>query len=305
MPASSVHPSVSAAELVRHFGQWQDQAAREPVVVTHHGRSRVMLVSADHYQELIESVADTNDVPASTVERTEVIQQLMDHVAEGFVAFRADLTVTVINAAACAYLKVARESVVHRTLEQRLPGIEDTLGHVHLVRAIQSGSSSTFEMPSYTYAGRRLLFQTFPLDDGSACLFRDITDDLEARAHAGTKSAAMAAMAAHAGIACARLTVRGTLTMVDTCFAEMVGFTPEGLARSRLVDVLATRYRAAAMDAVEAVLEGGAASAIDVALLTRSGVEREVRIGLAPLRGPDGPNGAVVIMTHRFKSNPA
>ena len=119
-------------------------------------------------------------------------------------------------------------------------------------------------------------------------------------------TAAVAAMAAHAGIARARLSVRSALTVVDECFAEMVGFKPEGLGRARLVDVLATRCPSETADAVEAVPEGGAARAIDVTLLARSVVERDVRIGLAPLRGAGGAAGAVAIMTARqARASPA
>ena len=53
MQGWSAQTMVSSAELVRQFGRWQDEATIQPVLVTHHGRGRVVLVSAAHYDELM------------------------------------------------------------------------------------------------------------------------------------------------------------------------------------------------------------------------------------------------------------
>lgn len=42
----------TAAEVSRNFGRWQDHALAGPVVVTHHGRPRVVVVSAQHYDAM-------------------------------------------------------------------------------------------------------------------------------------------------------------------------------------------------------------------------------------------------------------
>jgi hypothetical protein len=38
---------VTASTLVRHFGEWQERAARAPVYVLHHGRPRLILVGVE------------------------------------------------------------------------------------------------------------------------------------------------------------------------------------------------------------------------------------------------------------------
>src|SRR3546814_14716814 len=43
---------VSAAEFIRGFAGWRLQAAREPVVVTHHGKDAHVLISLADYRRL-------------------------------------------------------------------------------------------------------------------------------------------------------------------------------------------------------------------------------------------------------------
>lgn len=291
--------SVTSAELVRQFGRWQDQAASQPVRVTHHGRERLVLVSSAHYRELLDASTSGSDGKTGSATGREVVGQLMEHVAQGFIAFGPDMAVVAINRAACCFLRAERDAVLGRRLDERLPGIEETLGYAGLIRAAQSGSISTLEMPSFAYEGRWLLFQTFPYGEGAACLFRDITEELEVRRLIDAKTATLAALAAHGGAGRAKLSTRGTFSEMDRTFADHAGFTPEGLARARLIDILTKSCRAEALDAIEAVLDGGSACQLDAELLTKSGETRAVLIGLAPLRSQGTCNGAVVVMTRR------
>ena len=43
---------VSAADFIRSFANWRLQAARKPVVVTHHGKDAHVLISLDDYRRL-------------------------------------------------------------------------------------------------------------------------------------------------------------------------------------------------------------------------------------------------------------
>lgn len=43
---------VTAAELQRQFGRYRDLALKEPVLVTHHGRDSLALISAEEYKRL-------------------------------------------------------------------------------------------------------------------------------------------------------------------------------------------------------------------------------------------------------------
>lgn len=43
---------ITASQFVRRFGQYQDQAIREPVVVTSHNRVVGVFISADDYDRM-------------------------------------------------------------------------------------------------------------------------------------------------------------------------------------------------------------------------------------------------------------
>lgn len=47
--------SVTASDLQKNFGRWNDVAQREPVQVVKHGRESSYLISADAYHELLSS----------------------------------------------------------------------------------------------------------------------------------------------------------------------------------------------------------------------------------------------------------
>lgn len=49
---SEPETTTTAADLQRNFSLWQDRALRTPVTVTHHGRRRLVLVSAEEYDRL-------------------------------------------------------------------------------------------------------------------------------------------------------------------------------------------------------------------------------------------------------------
>jgi len=45
--------TVTSRDFQRNLGHYQDEALKEPVAITHHGRRRLVLISADEYQQLV------------------------------------------------------------------------------------------------------------------------------------------------------------------------------------------------------------------------------------------------------------
>lgn len=45
-------PSVTASEMQKNFGRWHDEAIKEPVQITKHGRETAYLVSAETFNRL-------------------------------------------------------------------------------------------------------------------------------------------------------------------------------------------------------------------------------------------------------------
>lgn len=50
--------TVSTAEFIRNFGRYHDEAQREPIKLTKHGRASVVILSAETFDRLI-----SNDNP--------------------------------------------------------------------------------------------------------------------------------------------------------------------------------------------------------------------------------------------------
>jgi hypothetical protein len=42
--------SVSSADFIRSIGYWQNEALRQPISITHHGRERLVLAAPDALQ---------------------------------------------------------------------------------------------------------------------------------------------------------------------------------------------------------------------------------------------------------------
>jgi prevent-host-death family protein len=45
--------TVSTAEFIRHFGRYHDEAQREPIALTKHGRASIVVLSAEKYERLV------------------------------------------------------------------------------------------------------------------------------------------------------------------------------------------------------------------------------------------------------------
>ncbi len=71
-------PTVSAVEFQREFGRFRDEARREPVEITRHGRREFVPMSAERYDWLRASARRshrtdaTADVVIDAVERAEM-----------------------------------------------------------------------------------------------------------------------------------------------------------------------------------------------------------------------------------------
>lgn len=67
--------TITAAELQNHFGKYRDIARQEPVIVTHHGRESIVVISSEEYKRL--KALDTreafysHELPADMLEELE------------------------------------------------------------------------------------------------------------------------------------------------------------------------------------------------------------------------------------------
>ncbi len=295
MNMEPLRTSVTSAEFVRHFGAWQDRAATKPIYVTHHGRERLVMLSIQNYDNLLERIASADRHSA----RTDGVRlgAVLERIPHGFLAVDRRMVVTEINPAACSYLRIARDTALGAPITDPFPSLPRTLMFAYLMRAIQSGEVGSFDQSSFSFEGRWLRIETMPYLDGAACLFRDITEEREQRQRADAEAAISLAMATHGQIGRARLSSRGTFLEIDRPLAAMAGFEPEALSRARFTDILPLSRRVEAAQEIEQVLAGGPANCFRTALMVNRGGERPVRVALADLRTEHGSEGAVMVVT--------
>lgn len=50
--------TISSVEFVRHFGRYHDEAMREPIVLTKHGRASVVVMPIELYERMTKRESD-------------------------------------------------------------------------------------------------------------------------------------------------------------------------------------------------------------------------------------------------------
>lgn len=287
---------VTAGEISRNFGQWQDRALGGPVIVTHHGRPRVVLVSADYYSTWKE------DTPFHSGEEHEPSFEtsqhaILDHVTEAFMALNAQLHVTAVNHVFEALVGHSASQIVGRFWEDLFPAAARALMGEQLKRALRTGEALDFEAPGDGPGVRRYAVRAFPYPGGVAVLIQNRTAEREMQGQLHEAKALTAALAMLPHVMVLRLNVRGVLTDVDPDFARLVGFSREELLACRLPDIVRPKDRAELTAALEAVLQGGQPARLSTTLLVKNGGELAVRIGVATVIHDLVPDGLVAAVS--------
>ena len=287
---------VTAGEISRNFGQWQDRALGGPVIVTHHGRPRVVLVSADYYSA---SKEDHSFHPREDREPSYEVSQhaILDHVTEAFMALNAELHITAVNHVFEALVGHNASQLAGRWKQVRPEPAARSLMGEQFKRALRTGETLEFEAPGDAPGVRRYAFRAFPYPGGVAVLIQNRTAEREMQAQLNEARALDAALSMLPQVMVLRLNVRGVLTTVDAGFAKRLGFSAEELICCRLPDIARPGDRAELTAALEAALQGGQPSQISTTLLIKDGGELPVRIGLATVVRDLAPDGLVAAVT--------
>lgn len=69
---------ISTAEFIRHFGRFHDQAQKEPIVLTKHGRDTVVVVSKEVFERML-----SNSDPRRVYGMGETPPELADILLDG------------------------------------------------------------------------------------------------------------------------------------------------------------------------------------------------------------------------------
>ena len=284
---------VTAGEISRNFGQWQDRALGGPVIVTHHGRPRVVLVSADYYSN------GKDDAPRNGVEEHSAYETsaILDHVTEAFMALNAQLHITTVNHVFEALVGLSASQIVGRFWEDLFPSVARSLMGEQLKRALRTGEALDFEAQGDGSGLRRYSVRAFPYPGGVAALIQNRTAEREMQAQLRRTKALDAALSVLPQVMVLQLNIRGVLTGVDCDFAALVGFSADELLACRLPDIVRPRDRAALNATLEGVLQGGPPVQLATRLLVKNGGEIPVHIGVATMIDSLVPDGLIAAVT--------
>ena len=284
----------TAGEVSRNFGQWQDVALTGPVIITHHGRPRVVLLSADRY-------ASWSDQPATggvqEVQAAETCREaLLEQMAEGFIALDPTLRVTKVNPVFEALAGRSASQLVGASWSDLFPLPTQAVIAEQMRRVLRTGEAVEFEADSTVQAGRCYGVRIFPYPGGVAAVFSNRTEEHNLRNRLRHARAMRAATAALPRLAVARLNIRGVLVEMDDDFLKLAGFSRAELLDCRLTDIVRPSDRRPLTQALEQILQGGAATRVAAALMVKAGDERLIELSIAPILRDGAADGVMVLI---------
>lgn len=283
---------VSSADFIRGFANWRLQAAREPVVVTHHGKDAHVLISLDDYRRL-------GDGAAPSASLRDSLAGLVESIRDGVIVIDRDRRIVAINPAASDMLETDATSLVGRELTNVLPMLDGHLLFAHVNRLLDYRERFTGEVPGLLRPRQWLRAELVPLPIGGALVLRDISAAMDDQAAGDARRALGQAIDAHGGIGHALISVREAIEDANEALTAMIGSTTAAIRRVRFSALIAMSERAAFAEAVETLFRTGTAACIPSTLVTHEGAALPVTLVIAERRGTYASDGAVVVVTPR------
>jgi hypothetical protein len=265
---------VTASTLVRHFGEWQERAARAPVYVLHHGRPRLILVGVELAATL--GYGGRSDQPAAALldpilDALDLPLLLLD--GEGLIA-RAN------TAARARFGDRVTASAGVMALSQRDGG---TLAAA-VRRVLDGAARERVTVAVHRTPGRALGVTVEPLPEGCLLRFEDETAAMETQAAVAARDSIIAAVETTGLAALARISLRGFLVAPRPALAELLETPLPLLAATRFLDLVATTDRPLVGRSLERASGGETDEVVKAALLTNDGEELDVALSFWPIR---------------------
>lgn len=280
---------VTAADFVRQFAKYREQARSAPVYISHHGRKTHVLCEASEFDSLRNS-------PAS-LEAINTTLALADWMDEALIVCNSEMKILFVNRIARAIVQKNACDIVGNSLFDALPSLSGSLIEANVRRTLFGREPSSVDIPSPFFDKAWLRFQSFPLNGYVVIKFRDISEDVHRLHLANVKEAIIQAMTAHGEIGYLRLSVRGTIDRIDLPLCNMLELSDERLEGILLADLVAQVDEPRFRDAFEMVLRGKSSKRMQLGLLNSSGEVLNFTLAMVPLHGAFGAEGAVCLLT--------
>ncbi|WP_010217178.1 PAS domain-containing protein [Sphingomonas sp. PAMC 26621] len=269
---------VTASNLVRHFGVWQERAAREPVYVLMHGRPRLVLLAMETFNGLC---GEATPDPASDKSEPIDVAPLLDTIGDIVLVADADGRIAATSRAARLHFGTMAAP------GQPLAGIAPVAQHPVLTAAIQrvamTGTAEDLHLRSIARAGRVLAVTLVPSRRGVALISRDDTLVQDHARICAIEQAAADAMMAAGDVALVLIDRSGAIAEPAPALTVMVGSDADMLRSTAFAGLAVLSQRAMVARTIERVFESHRAEAIDTALAQAPQRSLKVRIGFAPV----------------------
>jgi len=286
---------VSSADLIRNFSYWQHRAALGPLTVTYHGKPRYILVAKDAWD------AATHDGPAGAPADARELEYdfLVEHMDGGLLLLDTELAIYEASTSAALLLGRSRSELEAQPLRSILPPAVAGAVAEHLRDVLRDGEQSQFDLRWDGPGDTRLRVRAFPWVRGVAMILR-VHHANDENMRLAEHSAFEKARVAHGGVSTVRMTLRGTIAMVDSELTAQLGFSRDRLLGLRFVDLLDLKDRPRAREVIEQVLSGERDSAVvEVDMLSNEGSKLRSRVAMAPLIEGYATGGAILVITPR------
>lgn len=271
-PPSGQEQRVTASDLVRHFGIWQDRATRAPVYILHRGRPRLVMTSLDVMDALCAPHTSQPDMGSH-------VEAVLDVLEDMIVVLGQDQNIIAASRGARRYFGEHVQSGLPVTglAATGDSGLAATIG-----RVTTSGLSETMECRSPRFSDRLLSFTVDSYPGGCILQVGDASaaEDMQLWRD---RHVAMAKALEAAGIASAIVNLRGRIEEASDALVALTGASREAMATARIVSLVTVSDRSALGDAFEAAIDQRAPQSLKASVLVGGAMLRQVSIGLSPL----------------------
>ncbi len=284
---------VSAAEFVRKFARFRDEAHDSPVFITHHGRETHVLCPIDVWN----NASASQPVDPSGGRNDSANFALADWIDDGIIACDQNMRIVFANRNAHALVKARAGTLLGHSLTEALPTVAGSLLEVQARQTLIHGHPNMADIPSPFIENAWLRFQAFPLEDRLVIRLHDITQEADRLFKANAKEAIIRALDMHGGVSYVRVSLRGTIDRVDTPFCSLLDLPEERLTGISLCDLVSLPDKAAFRETLEKVLRGGDPVRLQTRFLSNRGDLVPVCMALVCLEGVYGCEGAIAVLT--------
>ena len=290
---SSSDPSdtVSAAEISRNFGDWQRQALKRPVTITHHGRPRFVLASVEAFKE-----ERPHRNPHSEYSQIKAqFRGVLNQMHEAFYAIDKDFRLIEVNTAAELYLGETREALVGRDLRDALPDTRSSAVWSIYERVMKTGEIAEFRTPSQVHHQAALHARAFPYDGGGVgVIFSAVPMNDEAGVLRQRRSALYDALRCEPALGVLFINLVGGFELVHDTFCEMSGYSREMLRTLTLPELVVAKDRRALIRAFSETVREASPKRLDTTLIARDGSELALRLSMSAAAHDAVAEGIVV-----------